>query len=117
MKKEEKSYMTLAKPRRIFKYELKGTNEIMKETTEFFQSSHLSTAHTHRNTPPSVKDFDPIPYEQSGYNRPPQVSTRPQIMSKPKETSSSKNKHVSNSQTKPTFAEPQNKKRSFASAF
>lgn len=49
MKKEEKSFHDLSKPRSIYKYELKATNEILTDTADLCLSALLSTAHTNRN--------------------------------------------------------------------
>lgn len=63
MKKEEKSYYDLPKPRSIYKYELKATNEILKDTADLCRSALLSTAHTTRN-------HLEIPYDDMHSRRP-----------------------------------------------
>lgn len=55
MKKEEKSFHDLPKPRSIYKYELKATNEILTDTVDLFRSVLLSTTHTNRN---HLKKYD-----------------------------------------------------------
>lgn len=71
MKKEEKSFYDMSKPRSIYKYELKATNEILTDT-ELCRSVLLATTYTNRNhlekyTPhihrtPSRLDYD-TPYK------------------------------------------------------
>ena len=50
MKKEEKSAQQAPKHRSVYKYELKATNEILKDTQELCKSSLHSTARTNKHS-------------------------------------------------------------------